>query len=301
MIDELDRQIAWTLAINCRTSLQDLSNKLGITRTAIKKRIDRLVESGAIAAFSVRFNLAQVDHDVAFAILSFEEPPHDEYLVNYLSDSPFISEISRTFDKRVIIIFEYPSPTELSHLTNSFRTMEGVTNVELWTNLVVDKGGKIELTGIHKKVLRSLIKDAKMSISDIAKETGLTPRRISKTIGELIESRAILFTISWVANLAGETTFVSKIYYDASKIEPREFLKMIYPKVTDKFNYAHISGTEPFIIFAFTVDHFTEADKVQKEIMDTGLATSIDSMLTYPGIKPKHPRVSALERFLEDS
>lgn len=301
MIDELDRQIAWTLAINCRTSLQDLSTKLSITRTAVKKRIDRLVETGAIAAFSVRLNLQQAGHDVAFAVLSFQDTPEEKYLADYLKDSPYISEISRTFDRRALIIFEYPNATELSRLTNSFRTMDGVTDVDLWTNLVIDKGSTIELTGIHKKILRSLMKDARMSISDISKESGLTQRRISKTLDELIESRAILFTISWVANVAGETTFVSKIYYDASKIAPREFLKMIYPKVADNFNYAHISGTEPFIIFTFTVDHFTDAEKVQKEILDTGLVTSIDSMLTYPSLKPKHPRVAALERILEES
>ena len=301
MIDEIDRQLAWTLAINCRTSLQDLSKKLGITRTAVKKRIDRLVEAGSIRAFSVRLNLAQAGHDVAFAILSFQEPPDEDYLVEYLKDSEYISEISRTFDKRALIIFEYPNPTELSRLTNSFRKMEGVTDVDVWTNLVVDKGGTIELTGIHKKILRSLLKDARMSVSDIAKESGLTPRRISKSIVEMIESRAILFTISWVANVSGETTFVSKIYYDVTKTEPRDFLKLIYPKVTDNFNYAYISGTEPYIVFAFTVDHFSDADKVTKEIMDIGLVTSIDSMLTYPGIKPKHPRVSALERLLEES
>ena len=122
MIDELDRQLAWTLAINCRTSLQDLSDKLGITRTAVKKRIDRLVQTGAIAAFSVRLNLEQAGHDVAFAILSFQEAPDEAYLVEFLSDSPYISEISRTFDKRAVIIFEYPSSTELSRLTNSFRS-----------------------------------------------------------------------------------------------------------------------------------------------------------------------------------
>jgi DNA-binding Lrp family transcriptional regulator len=301
MIDELDRQIAWTLAMNCRTSLQDLSNKLGITRTAVKKRIDRLIETGALASFSVRLSHAQAGYDVAFAILKFSEPSTDEYLVEYLSDSEFIGEIARTFDNRALIIFDYPNSTELSRITNSFRKMESVTDVDIMTNLVVDKGGTIELTGIHKKVLRCLLRNARMSISDISKESGLTPRRISKIIHELIDSRAILFTISWVANTAGETTFVSKVHYDASKIEPRDLLKTIYPKMEDSFNYAYISGIEPFILLAFTVDHFSDADRIQKDIMETGFVTTIDSMVTYPGIKPKNPRVTALERLLEES
>jgi DNA-binding Lrp family transcriptional regulator len=301
MIDEIDRQIAWTLAINCRTSLQDLSSKLGITRTAVKKRIDRLVETGSIAAFSVRLSHAEAGYDVGFAILNFSVPTTDEYLVEYLSDSELIGEIARTIDNRALIIFDYPNSSELSRITNSFRRMDNVTDVDIITNLVVDKGSTLELTGLHKKVLRCLLKDARMSISDISKESGLTPRRVSKTIQELIDSRAILFTISWVANTAGETTFVSKVYYDASKIEPRNLLKMIYPKMTDSFNYAYISGLEPFILLAFTVDHFSEGDKFQKYIMETGFVTTIDSMVTYPGFKPKNPRVTALEKLLQES
>ena len=47
--------------------------------------------------------------------------------------------------------------------------------------------------------------------------------------------------------------------------------------------------------------YFTDTEKIQNIMMETGLVTSIDLMLTYPGVKPKHPHILALERLLAES
>ncbi|KQP74171.1 MULTISPECIES: Lrp/AsnC family transcriptional regulator [unclassified Microbacterium] len=58
-LDDLDRRLISLLRANGRESVVRLAERLGVTRTTVNKRIERLVESGVIAGFSVRL------HDVA--------------------------------------------------------------------------------------------------------------------------------------------------------------------------------------------------------------------------------------------
>ncbi len=301
MIDAIDSKIAWFLAQNCRMSLQDLSEKTGITRTAVKKRLDKLIDCGAISSFNIRLSQAQAGSEMLIALLSFTDSPTDDELMEIYKDSEFIVQLNKTFDNRFIIFAEYTTPEELSKLTNSFWALDNISNVDLYTKFIMDRGGTLEFTSVHKRVLRCLLKDARMSISDIATESGLTPRRISKTIDELLESRAILFTIRWKANVAGETTVFSNIRYDASKTDHREALKWLYEEFSDKFQFAYIPATEPIIFLSLNVSHFTEMDSIKKLIVEANFVQAIDSMLIYPGRKFPQFRTMLLERFLEES
>jgi DNA-binding Lrp family transcriptional regulator len=282
-------------------SLQDLSNKTGITRTAVKKRLDRLVDCGAISAFNIRFSMAMASSEMLIAILSFSESPSDNDLFEIYKDTENMIQLNKTFDGRFVIFAEYTSPEMLSSLTNSFWALDNIENVDIYTNFIIDRGGTIELTSIHKRVLRSLLKDARMSISNIAADSGLTPRRISKTLDELIESRAVLFTVRWKTNVAGETTVLSNIRYNPSKIDHREALKWFYMEFEDQFQYVYIPSTEPIILLSLNIGHFTDMDAINKRMMDSGFIESMDTMLIYPGRKFPQFRTILLERFIKES
>jgi DNA-binding Lrp family transcriptional regulator len=53
-IDETDRALITLLSENARLPVADLARRLGVARTTVQARIDRLVEKGAIAGFTVR-------------------------------------------------------------------------------------------------------------------------------------------------------------------------------------------------------------------------------------------------------
>lgn len=52
--DETDRALIAALSENARLPVADLARRLGIARTTVQARIDRLVERGLIAGFTVR-------------------------------------------------------------------------------------------------------------------------------------------------------------------------------------------------------------------------------------------------------
>lgn len=53
-IDEIDRQLLAHLAEDARAPVADLARRLGIARTTVQARIDRLLARGLIAGFTLR-------------------------------------------------------------------------------------------------------------------------------------------------------------------------------------------------------------------------------------------------------
>ena len=53
-IDETDRTLLNLLARNARTPVATLARKLGLARTTVQSRLDRLEESGVIAGYTLR-------------------------------------------------------------------------------------------------------------------------------------------------------------------------------------------------------------------------------------------------------
>ena len=53
-MDDLDRDLLSALRHNARTSVSSLAAATGASRATVAARIDRLVDSGTIAAFTIR-------------------------------------------------------------------------------------------------------------------------------------------------------------------------------------------------------------------------------------------------------
>lgn len=60
VFDELDRRLISALREDGRAPISKLAAILGISRATVQSRLDRLIESGAVLGFTVRF---RQDHD----------------------------------------------------------------------------------------------------------------------------------------------------------------------------------------------------------------------------------------------
>ncbi|MHA2142532.1 MAG: winged helix-turn-helix transcriptional regulator [Candidatus Thorarchaeota archaeon] len=164
--------------------------------------MDKLVDSKAIHSFVVRLSLEMTNMEYAFAIIEFDSPPDDTNLLDILRDSPSITQVSKTFDGRYTVFAVFFSTDELSDLTTLLWSLKDLNDVNLYPKFKSHRGGKIELIGVHMRILRCLLEDARMSIADIAECTRLTARRVTKAVNQMRESEAITFTIRLTENVA---------------------------------------------------------------------------------------------------
>lgn len=59
-LDELDRNLVALLQANARESVANLARQLGVARTTVVARIERLERTGVIAGYSVRLDRKSV-------------------------------------------------------------------------------------------------------------------------------------------------------------------------------------------------------------------------------------------------
>ncbi len=74
MIDELDGRLLTALSENPRTGVQELSNRLGITRATVYSRLEKLESSGVVTGFGPNIDFGAVDHGVtAFITIELQQ------------------------------------------------------------------------------------------------------------------------------------------------------------------------------------------------------------------------------------
>ena len=53
MLNKTDKKLISLLRVNARTSVSDLAKKIGVSRTTVQNRLDRLEQSGVIAGYTI--------------------------------------------------------------------------------------------------------------------------------------------------------------------------------------------------------------------------------------------------------
>jgi DNA-binding Lrp family transcriptional regulator len=129
-VDETDRAIIAVLSANARTPLATLARRLGLARSTIQARLERLESSGAIAGYTLRLGEAARPGIRATVLLS-AEPRAQGALVARLRS---ISEVERCvttsgrFDLAVQVAAA--STTRLDAVLDAIGELQGVRGSE---------------------------------------------------------------------------------------------------------------------------------------------------------------------------
>ena len=259
-MDPLDRSIFDALDVNCRLSYEELARKHDITPNAVRKRVLKLLDSGVIIEFMVLLSESQIDANYLVAILKMDGTQDDAQLTQQLTSNRMIFVVLPLSNGDFIIHAMYQGAEGLSSLGRFLRGLDGVESVEMQTT-VIDRGKKIDFSKTQLKVLNCLFDDPRMSISDVAKQTSMSARRVRRTIDELEESGAVKWSLLWNPNAGGYITCLVRSMYDEKEIVYEgidEWCRTTFPK---EYFYSHRFAAEPSTISVFQVDRITELEQ----------------------------------------
>ena len=82
-MDDIDKNLIQTLSDNARTPLTELARKLGVARTTVQSRIDRLEKTGTIRGYTLRMGYARRPMIRASVLIAFEPHSSGAVLLNY--------------------------------------------------------------------------------------------------------------------------------------------------------------------------------------------------------------------------
>ena len=301
-MDATDVEIVKLLIRDCRISYQELSKKVGITRSAVKKRVDKLVNSNVVHKYIVRLSSEMTNMEYILAILDFTSPPNETNLQHVLSKNLSITQLSKSFDGRFCVFGVYFSAKELSELTSLLWGLQEIEDIKLYPKFMHNRGGTMELTSVHMKILRCLLEDARMSISDISARTGLTARRVTKSLDQMRQSEAVNFTIRLTENIADTgAEVVTKVNWNANSSTREIVMQWLEDEFRENYIAADPLATEPAIWISFTVNHVRDVEELTKRLLNSEFVTAVDSMILYPAVRFTDPRIRKLDQILSDA
>ncbi|MFB9978733.1 Lrp/AsnC family transcriptional regulator [Mesorhizobium kowhaii] len=130
-MDDFDRRLIALLRLDGRMPVAVLADKLQVSRGTIQKRLDRLISSGAIRAFTIRTR-QEVDETVLRAIMGVKTSgKRPTVFIEALNGIPEVAALYTTNG-----VWDYIAELRAKNLVDldsalrAIRTIDGVTSTE---------------------------------------------------------------------------------------------------------------------------------------------------------------------------
>ncbi len=317
-MDLIDKGIFYALDSNCRVSYEALARQFEISANAIKKRVTKLQTNGILKRFTVWLSLSMIDAEMMVAFINTDESQNDEVLINTIGNNPMIHRAAYLTNGGMVVFGEYNGATGLNEISRFLRNQDGVSEVEIHT-LLTEKGGKVTFTPLQLKVLQQLRKDARMSIVNLAKNTGLTARTIRRILNQLggnnpttrafvirdnlrPEERAstepVHFRSFWNFNAGGNISYGVRLTYNEEVVNPAELVAWLRNQYPVAHWYSYASASEPLLFSTFVVDNVGAFEKIYQSLKQGALVDSVKAFAFYPQRHFKGLREIRLEEML---
>jgi len=299
-LDMIDKGIIMDLIRNCRVSYETLARRYNLAANSIKTRIEKLLESGVIQRFNVELSLAMIDAELMLALISTEGLVNEEAFTEKIANNPVVLQVGFLPSSICVVFAEYIGSQGLSDLGLFFRGLDRVKEVEIHT-LLVERGGKAELTKLKLKVLRCLTQDARMPVSEIAERTRLTARRVRKVLDQFLDDEVVRFTLRADYNAGEDTAFLAIIHWNQKNAKHGDVVEWLQTEFPKELSHFFISASEPTVFGMFVVEHLRKAEGIARRMRGVSFIESVEVLTLYPARKSPGLREGLLERMLTEA
>ncbi|MFW9944013.1 MAG: Lrp/AsnC family transcriptional regulator [Candidatus Sifarchaeia archaeon] len=298
-MDLIDKLILYDLSANCRMSYQALANRHQMSANAVKKRVSKLEEMGVIVQYVVELTPTMIDAETLLAVVSTDGTQNEEEFANQIGSNPLVFDVDPLTGAIYLVFADYTSPAEMSELGRFLRGLKGVLSVELHTLLRSQNQRKDEFTALQLRVLAALMEDARMPLVSIARKTGLTTRRVRRTVQELLDSNGVQFTLKWNPEASKGIPFIVRIEFDESKTELVDCGKWLRERFPIPLWEVMMSSSEPTIFAYFVAQDQTHLELLTREVRGGEFVKSVVTFVNKPTRVFPGPRNHRLTEMLK--
>ncbi|MHA1961617.1 MAG: winged helix-turn-helix transcriptional regulator [Candidatus Thorarchaeota archaeon] len=298
----MDRKLIRMLDSNCRVSYQEMATQAGVSPTAIKRRVEKLVDTGVILGFRVLPSLEMMEADIAFAIIHTDGSEVPEEIVEQIGATlvfHHVSTIVGTEEGTYFAIGWYIGLAQFSEVGKILRALTGVTRVDMHS-MLWPRGASMTLTSLQKRVLRILKDDARMPVPDIAKLTGISARRVRRIVKELQEGGAFRFRIRWNMSTGEKTQFIVGVEYREAEKSGFEVVDWLQDEFEAHFWEPYVSAIEPRVFGNFVVDTLRDVESITQRVRAAPFVQSVTTYVCYSNFKTTRHGKTWLENLLEE-
>jgi DNA-binding Lrp family transcriptional regulator len=216
-LDEIDRKLLYELDLNARQPVSAISRKLGKSKETVNFRLRRLVKSGVVSNFYTVFDAARMGKYYFKLYLKFKSsaPEKQEEILEYLKGLKsvvYLASVEGTYDCVFLVMVR--NAVDILQALDPFMKKYGKYVLEKETVVIIcehrlnqrflyagkertDRKFSLEPREYYSDeadiaVMRAVAQDARATISEIAKKTGLTPSVVGYRLRKLQDDGVII-------------------------------------------------------------------------------------------------------------
>ncbi len=298
-MDLVNKRILVLMDNNCRMSYRTIADKIGMTANAVKKRIESMIENGTIVKFNIMPTQAMAGLSFFFGIVETHGKEDVERFMNQIGSTSIVAHVSQLAYGEgggYAIYGQYQHAKSLSDALSEIRRIDCVRNIE-FHNALSYEGSKIDITNPQKRILRVIVDDPRMSVSEIAEKSKLSARRIRRELDTLIESEAFHFGLRW--NLAREKRTQIIVYAEyTGDFDIQAYTEWLYDTFELEAWATVPSAMEPILATPFVTDALNKIPEIIQEIGKYEGIKNIRHYVVYKTLKFPWPAELAMKEFI---
>src|SRR5919106_6015141 len=192
-VDNTDLQIVRLLARDSRTSYKNIASVVGLTQSATRKRINKMVSNGVIQKFVVITNPATLGYEKLCLLIvkNIDKTTKAKDLLKRVSllgdvisytmqlegSYIFVIYVRNIGQDKIAVLSDLLKPAILEAVFAAFRPPT------------------MRIYSSDFKIMKWLLSDARMPVEDIAKETSLSTKTVRRRLEKMRENDVLHFSI----------------------------------------------------------------------------------------------------------
>jgi DNA-binding Lrp family transcriptional regulator len=233
LVDNIDLHIIRLLARDSRTPYKNLASTIGITASAAKKRVIKMISNGAIQKFVLLVNPIIFGYEKLCILIvrNIDKNTKEQGIFKKLSLLGDLVAYSEELEGSYIFRLYVKDITK-----DKIETVTDLLKPAMIESFIADFGPPptMKIHSSDLEIMKCLLPDARKSVEDLAKETSFSPKTVARRLEKMREHYVSQFTISrnlTSMRLTGYMEFDVLIHVELSRYQ--SVLEKIYSELDE--------------------------------------------------------------------
>lgn len=266
-LDKLDLKILSTLLDNCRESDRQIGHKIGISGTAVKARIKKMMQSGIIENFTLKIEPTVLGYNVLYIVTTGQNLDEILKQVELIGEPFFVVPCVGGITVCSIVVKENVEQ-KINLAKNLMRDVRILSIFE-----AENPGIRSDLTKTDLEIINHLLKNPRIKIEELARLTKFSTKTVTRSIKKLQNDEAILFTLIYEPSKFGQ--FIPFAVLVWVKRNLNETLKKLTGEFSDSFLQKPFIAKNQIVLFLYSNNIF-ELDNITQKISEIEGVASAD-------------------------
>jgi DNA-binding Lrp family transcriptional regulator len=268
-MDEIDLIILKKLIENSRVTYRELGDLVDMSVSAVHKRINKLESEEIIEAYTARPSVIALKY-LSVLIFGTSNAKSVDAVSKELGQHESINFIGIAGAKSLTISAFLRNISELQELSiyasNTAQISEPIVGIVNEPYITTPE----PLTSIDYKILKTLNRNSRKPVTDIADDIGLSTKTVRKRLDRMIENNLVDFGIEWT--LKAEHNLITGFHISLNEgTSIDSSIQHIYEKFNQNimgcYSYSNIPNFLTMFIWTKTTQ---DSQKVQEELQTEG-------------------------------